>query len=91
MTIEVTDVNDHAPKFTHSTYQRRISEATPEGASVLTVSATDADVGENAKLTYSLKEEDREFFSMVTVDATNTGVLKVFRVKTQLQIMFKTS
>ena len=85
MTIEVTDVNDHAPKFTHSTYQRRISESTPAGASVLTVCATDADVGENARLTYSLREEDREFFAMDTIEATNTGVLKVYRVSTVLE------
>ena len=74
------DINDHAPKFTRKLYQATMSENFPAGASVTSVSATDRDIGTNAKMIYTLKEQDREFFSMTSVDATNTGVLKVFRV-----------
>ncbi len=80
MTIQVGDINDHAPKFTQKLYQATMSESFPAGASVTSVSATDRDIGTNAKMIYTLKEQDREFFSMTSVDATNTGVLKVFRV-----------
>jgi len=34
----------------------------------------------NARLTYTLAERDREYFYISTVDATNTGVIKVFKV-----------
>ena len=81
MTIQVDDINDHAPKFTQKLYQATMSENFPAGASVTSVSATDMDIGANAKMIYTLKEQDREFFSMTSVDATNTGVLKVFRVR----------
>ncbi len=81
MTIQVGDINDHAPTFTQKLYQATMSENFPAGASVTSVSATDMDIGTNAKMIYTLKEQDREFFSMTSVDATNTGVLKVFRVR----------
>ena len=81
VTIMVEDINDHAPRFTQKLYRTTMSENLPVDASIISVSATDADVGQYAKLTYSLKEEDRQFFSMFSVEATNTGVLKVFRVR----------
>ena len=80
MTIEVTDINDHRPQFTDKLYRATMSESLPKGASITSVSATDRDIGDNARLTYTLKESDREFFSMTSVEATNTGVLKVFNV-----------
>ena len=41
---------------------------------------TFGDLGVNARLTYTLAERDREYFYITTVDATNTGVIKVFKV-----------
>ena len=78
--ITINDVNDHAPVFSQKIYRATMSESYPKGASVTSVSATDKDIGLNAQLTYSLKEEDRVYFYMVSVEATNTGVLKVFKV-----------
>ena len=57
-----------------------MSENYPVGASVTSVSASDPDIGANAKMTYTLKEQDRTYFYMTSVEATNTGVLKVFKV-----------
>ena len=59
-----------------------MSESLRKGASVTSVSATDSDLGVNARLTYTLAERDREYFYVTTVDATNTGVIKVFKVRT---------
>ena len=87
VTIMVEDINNHAPRFTQKLYRTTMSENLPVDASIISVSATDADVGQYAKLTYSLKEEDRQFFSMFSVEATNTGVLKVFRVRDGRQIV----
>jgi len=45
-------VNDNAPVFQQSHYTVNISEAAPVGTSVVTVSATDADTGSNAHLSF---------------------------------------
>lgn len=57
-----------------------MSESLGKGASVTSVSATDDDLGVNARLTYTLAERDREYFYISTVEATNTGVIRVFKV-----------
>lgn len=76
----IDDINDHAPKFTQSIYRATMSESLEVGASITSVSATDRDVGSNAKLMYSLRQQDREYFTIASIDATNTGVLKVHKV-----------
>lgn len=80
VTIHVEDINDHPPRFTQKVYHTTMSENYPVGASITSVSASDPDVGANAKMTYTLKEQDREYFYMSSVEATNTGVLKIFKV-----------
>jgi aromatic ring-cleaving dioxygenase len=80
VTVVVEDINDNAPVFTQKIFRAVMSENSAVGASVITVSATDADVGPNARLMYSLKKQDREYFTIVTVEATNSGVLKVHKV-----------
>ena len=80
VTVMIEDINDHVPVFTQPIYRAVMSESYGVGASIITISATDADVGSNARLLYSLREQDREFFMVVSVEATNTGVLKVHRV-----------
>jgi len=80
VTIQVDDINDHSPLFTQSLYRATMSESFLKGTSVTSISATDQDVGINARLSYTLKEHDREHFYVMSVEATNTGVLKVFKV-----------
>jgi len=46
---------------------------------VTTVTAIDRDIDENARLTYTLKESDRTYFSIETIPP-NAGVLTVYRV-----------
>jgi len=45
------------------------------------------DLGVNARLTYTLAERDREYFYISTVDATNTGVIKVFKVSNDVLLI----
>ncbi|XP_046394946.1 protocadherin-like wing polarity protein stan isoform X2 [Ischnura elegans] len=54
VTVLVSDANDHAPVFEGAPYTTTVPEDAPVGTTVLVVSATDGDVGENAKITYSL-------------------------------------
>lgn len=71
--ITILDVNDNAPKFERSLASFRISETALNGTNVWRANATDADLGENARVTYSLVTETNDF----RVDPV-TGVLSVF-------------
>ncbi|XP_064886349.1 protocadherin gamma-B5 isoform X12 [Columba livia] len=51
--INVTDANDNAPVFTQDRYRASLREDAPLGSTVLNVSASDADAGTNARITYS--------------------------------------
>ena len=51
-TVTVTDTNDNPPVFSQNTYKFNVSEDVPTGTSVGRVTASDADTGLNAVLTY---------------------------------------
>nr|XP_033488829.1 protocadherin beta-15-like [Epinephelus lanceolatus] len=52
--VDVLDVNDNRPLFTESPYTFYVPENNKAGMSIFSVSAEDADGGENAAVTYSL-------------------------------------
>ncbi|XP_051984601.1 uncharacterized protein LOC127645111 [Xyrauchen texanus] len=54
VTVRLTDVNDNPPHFTQSSWLFSISELAVTGAEVGRISATDADLGDNAKLEYTI-------------------------------------
>ncbi|XP_072558056.1 protocadherin gamma-A6-like isoform X25 [Paramormyrops kingsleyae] len=58
VTVEITDINDHAPKFPNEEINIEISELTLAGARFLLYSAYDPDVGINTIQNYSLKPTD---------------------------------
>lgn len=53
VSIQVLDVNDNPPQFTKAKYSAKVHVATAkEGVSVLSVSATDLDIGNNSVISY---------------------------------------
>ncbi|XP_034944720.1 protocadherin-like wing polarity protein stan isoform X2 [Chelonus insularis] len=52
--INISDANNYAPIFENAPYSVSVFEDAPVGTTVLIVSATDSDVGQNAQVTYSL-------------------------------------
>lgn len=70
--ITVLDVNDNEPVFERSLASFRVTENALNGTAIFRANATDADTGDNAKVTYSLVTDTRDF----AVDKT-TGVLNV--------------
>ncbi|XP_012288367.1 protocadherin-like wing polarity protein stan [Orussus abietinus] len=52
--VNVTDANNFAPVFENAPYSVSVFEDAPVGTTVLVVSATDSDVGQNAQVTYVL-------------------------------------
>ena len=71
--ITVIDVNDNAPVFslTHDTIQ--VSEDLPRNTAVAEYRATDADVGTNANIEYSLSPDNIPFTLSVTGTLSLTG------------------
>ncbi|XP_059419324.1 uncharacterized protein LOC132154693 isoform X1 [Carassius carassius] len=54
VTVRLTDVNDNPPHFVQSSWLFSVSELAVPGAEVGRISATDADLGDNAKLEYTI-------------------------------------
>uniref|UniRef100_A0A8C6QNB5 FAT atypical cadherin 2 n=1 Tax=Nannospalax galili TaxID=1026970 RepID=A0A8C6QNB5_NANGA len=52
--IDIVDCNNHAPVFNRSSYDSTLDENIPPGTSILTVTATDWDHGDNGHVTYAI-------------------------------------
>ncbi|NWU97176.1 PCDGA protein, partial [Upupa epops] len=81
LSMQVLDVNDNAPVFAEARYSARVAENNAAGALVLTVRATDADWGQNARVRYRLWEgrvRGAPLSSYVSVQA-ETGALYALR------------
>ncbi|KAM9266184.1 LOW QUALITY PROTEIN: uncharacterized protein FYN16_006672 [Cariama cristata] len=81
LALRVLDVNDNAPVFAEARYSARVPENNAAGALVLTVRATDADWGQNARVRYRLWEgrvRGAPLSSYVSVGA-ETGALYALR------------
>ncbi|NXN18284.1 CELR3 protein, partial [Indicator maculatus] len=63
ISVQVLDVNDNPPRFTKAQYSASVRVATAEeGVSVISVSATDFDIGNNAVISYSLSNHSDDFY-----------------------------
>jgi cadherin EGF LAG seven-pass G-type receptor 1 len=52
----VTDANTHRPVIERTPYAVNIPEDTPTGTTIVVIEATDADVGENARITFQMDD-----------------------------------
>ena len=52
--VTILDVNDNSPVFSESLFTVIVSESLPVGSQFLNVTASDADTGDNALLTWSI-------------------------------------
>ncbi|XP_051962537.1 protocadherin-16 [Xyrauchen texanus] len=62
LTVLVEDVNDNAPVFSQDLYEVTLAEHSPAGSSVITVTATDKDSGENGRITYRVVSTKDMFY-----------------------------
>ncbi|KAF7641997.1 hypothetical protein LDENG_00266580, partial [Lucifuga dentata] len=94
--VSITDVNDNPPSFTHSSYNVYLEENGAPGSILYSVSASDLDLGENAKISYSIldsKVQDVSVSSYVYINSDNGSIysmhsfdyekLKVFQIQVQ--------
>ncbi|XP_059716263.1 protocadherin beta-15-like [Haemorhous mexicanus] len=76
-TVDISDVNDNAPVFNQTSYTMYVRENNVATVFVGAVSAADADVGLNAKVTYWLAAEqgpERAWCSCISVNSENGHV-----------------
>ncbi|XP_043932407.1 cadherin EGF LAG seven-pass G-type receptor 2 isoform X2 [Protopterus annectens] len=59
--VNVTDANTHRPVFQSSHYTVSVNEDRPIGTTVVVISATDEDTGENARITYFMEDSIPQF------------------------------
>ncbi|XP_073677166.1 protocadherin gamma-A4-like isoform X27 [Garra rufa] len=74
--ITVLDANDNAPVFSQAVYKVSLPENSPVDTVVVTVSATDADEGQNGEVTYEfsrISDKARKLFHL----NPNTGEIRV--------------
>ena len=66
--ITIRDVNDNRPKFEKSFYNITVPEDTPISDRIISLTATDADAGDNAFITYSItRGNPNKVFKITTV------------------------
>ncbi|XP_073710571.1 protocadherin alpha-3 isoform X16 [Misgurnus anguillicaudatus] len=95
ITVHVSDVNDNAPRFPESVINVYVKENSQIGAVIHTVSAFDPDVGDNARITYSLVESFKSgpVTSMININSDSGDIhslqsfnyeeIKTFQFKVQ--------
>ncbi|XP_051810292.1 protocadherin alpha-3-like [Acanthochromis polyacanthus] len=77
ITIDVSDVNDNSPEFSHSPYAFYITENNNPGAAIFSVTARDNDEGSNAVISYMISRDRGEklLTSFLNVNSENGDIL----------------
>ncbi|XP_067104147.1 protocadherin gamma-C5-like [Osmerus mordax] len=94
--VDISDVNDFPPVFSQRSYTVNVKENYPPGKILCSVSAMDPDLGDNAKISYSIldsKVQDVSVSSYVYMNSDNGSIysmhsfdyekLKVFQIQVQ--------
>ncbi|XP_028272743.1 protocadherin gamma-A5-like [Parambassis ranga] len=91
--VDVVDVNDNSPLFTESPYTFYVPENNKAGMTIFSVSANDADGGENAAVTYSLDRRNpgASITSFLNINEANGTIsaLKSFDFETLKTFQFQ--
>ncbi|XP_052005338.1 protocadherin beta-15-like [Xyrauchen texanus] len=74
--VTVLDANDNAPVFSQAVYKVSLPENSPVDTVVVTVSATDADEGQNGEVTYAFGHLSEHFLEIFSLDAVS-GEIKL--------------
>ncbi|KAI7801534.1 hypothetical protein IRJ41_017423 [Triplophysa rosa] len=77
--VTVLDANDNAPVFSQAVYKVSLPENSPVDTVVVTVSATDADEGQNGEVTYAFGHLPENFLQLFYLDPASFEIkLKEF-------------
>ncbi|XP_062915836.1 cadherin-7-like isoform X1 [Mobula hypostoma] len=76
VTITLSDVNDNGPKFQHKWYHFSVPESADIETTIGKVMATDADIGQNTEMTYTVEGSDgSDTFGILTNSESQEGVI----------------
>ena len=75
VTVQLVDINDNAPVFVNPVSMIDVSESTGVGENIITIMATDADIGGNARILYSLNGSALFYINASTGDIFLNGTL----------------
>ncbi|XP_039976525.1 protocadherin alpha-3-like [Xiphias gladius] len=86
LNIQISDVNDNSPQFPQNPLQFYLSENNVAGKSILSVSATDSDLNDNAAVSYHIMRDgnQNDIMSFLNVNPDNGDItaLKSFDFET---------
>ncbi|XP_063046159.1 protocadherin beta-16-like [Engraulis encrasicolus] len=74
--ITVLDANDNAPVFTQAIYKTSVVENSPRDAVLTTVTASDADLGSNGKIAYTITNKADGISELFSINESD-GEIKV--------------
>nr|XP_029517702.1 protocadherin alpha-2-like isoform X10 [Oncorhynchus nerka] len=77
ITVDVSDVNDNAPRFSEPIINVYVKENSPVGDVIYTMSAFDPDSDENAKMTYSLLDKSVSISSSVNINSDTGDIVSL--------------
>ncbi|XP_068596843.1 protocadherin alpha-3-like [Brachionichthys hirsutus] len=96
LSMHISDVNDNAPLFSEQIIHVYVNENSPVGVIIKTITATDADVGQNSQVSYSFLQSNKnslplstmfninsETGDIVSLQSFNYEELKTFQFKVQ--------
>ncbi|XP_053092849.1 protocadherin alpha-3 isoform X6 [Pangasianodon hypophthalmus] len=93
ITVHISDVNDNAPRFQDTIINVHVKENSQVGAVIYTVSAFDPDVGDNARISYSLLESSKSIplSSMININSDSGDIysLQSFNYEEMKTFQFK--
>ncbi|XP_041845607.1 protocadherin alpha-13-like isoform X17 [Melanotaenia boesemani] len=94
VSFDVSDVNDNIPEFMRNPIELYLTENNLPGKPILSVSASDKDLNENAALTYHIVREDVSHFKMaaylnINSDNGQISALKSFDFETLKTFQFQ--
>ncbi|XP_041657446.1 protocadherin-10-like [Cheilinus undulatus] len=79
--VQVSDVNDNAPRFKQPSYTVYLTENNAPGASICSVTAQDPDSGQNAYLSYSIMDADIQGMAMSTYVSINSDNGNIYALR----------
>ncbi|KAK1800270.1 hypothetical protein P4O66_000306 [Electrophorus voltai] len=77
--VTVLDANDNAPVFNQSVYRAKVEENAPKGTYIITVNATDADIGSYGQIRYTFSNLKGNMGDVFSLDE-NSGIVSVIGV-----------
>ncbi|XP_030290590.1 cadherin EGF LAG seven-pass G-type receptor 2-like [Sparus aurata] len=87
--LKISDINDNSPIFEEKLYSQNVSESEPVGFEVVRVTATDADITNNA-ITYSI-EPASEVFEVTSAGAVRLKKRLNYNLVQQYNLIVKAS